>query len=75
MPVRLTTCGLPAALSVIVTAPIWVPVAVGVNLALIWQLDPAASDDLHVVVRENGPLAVMTMDLSVAVPVLVTVTV
>ena len=75
MPVKLTICGLPAALSVIVTAPVPVPVAVGVNLTLIWQLDPAPSVDLHVVVREKGLLAVMTTDLSVAVPVLVIVTV
>ena len=44
-------------------------------MTLIWQFDPAASEDLHVVVREKGPLAVMTMDLSAAVPVLVNVTV
>ena len=75
MPVKLTICGLPAALSVIVTAPISDPVAIGVNLTLIWQLDPAPSAYLHVVVREMGLLAVMTMDRSVAVPVLVIVTV
>ena len=50
VPVRLTMCGLPAALSVIVTAPVWVPVSVGVNLTLILQLDPAATDEPHVLV-------------------------
>jgi len=75
VPVRLMVCGLSKALSVIVTAPIRVPVAVGVNLTLIWQLDPAASDDLHVVVREKFPVEAVLMVLSAAVPVLVRVTV
>src|SRR5258706_295368 len=75
VPVRFMVCGLSAALSVIVTAPLRVPVAVGVNLTLIWQLDPAASDDLHVVVREKAPLVAMLMIFSAAVPVLVRVTV
>jgi len=46
-----------------------------VNVTLIWQLEPIASDDLHVSVREKGPLAVITMDFSAAVPVFVIVTV
>ena len=50
VPVRLTMCGLPAALSVIVTAPVRIPVALGVNLTLILQLDPAATDEPHVLV-------------------------
>ncbi len=44
VPVRLTLCGLPAALSVIDTVPVRVPVAVGVNVTLIVQLAAAATD-------------------------------
>jgi hypothetical protein len=43
VPVRLTDCGLPAALSVIVRAALRVPVAVGVNVTLMLQLAPAAT--------------------------------
>jgi len=75
VPVRFMVCELSAALSVIVTAPVRVPVAVGVNLTLIWQLDPAASGDLHVVVREKAPLVAMLVIFSAAVPVLARVTV
>src|SRR5947199_319858 len=44
VPERLTPCGLPAALSVIVTVPGRAPVAVGVNVMLMAQAPPAASD-------------------------------
>ncbi len=44
VPLRLTLCGLPAALSVIETVPVRVPVAVGVNVTLIVQLAAAATD-------------------------------
>lgn len=67
-------CGLPAALSVIVTAPLRVPVAVGVNLTLILQLDPTVTDEPHVVVREKLPLAAMLLIFSAAVPVFLNVT-
>src|ERR1700674_6125569 len=43
VPVRLTACGLFAALSVKVIAPVRVPVAVGVNVTLIVQLPPTAT--------------------------------
>jgi hypothetical protein len=68
-------CGLPAAPSLIVTAPVRVPVAVGVNLTLILQLDPAASDEPHVVVSEKSPLAAMLVMVSDALPEFVSVTV
>src|SRR2546427_11379364 len=42
VPVRLTMCGLPAALSVMVIAPVRVPVAVGGKVTLMVQLAPAA---------------------------------
>jgi hypothetical protein len=50
VPVRLTVCGLPEALSVTVIAPVLVPVAVGVNVTLIEQLPLAAKVLPHVVV-------------------------
>ena len=75
MPVRLTMCGLPAALSLIVTAPVRAPVAVGVNLTLIVQLAFTASDERHVVVSEKSPLMATLLIASAAVPPLVWVTV
>jgi hypothetical protein len=42
MPVSETVCGLPTALSEIMMAPVRVPVAVGVNVTRILQLDKAA---------------------------------
>jgi hypothetical protein len=75
VPDRLMVCGLSRALSVIVTAPARVPVVVGANLMLIWQLDPIARDDLQVVVRVKLPLMAVLMLLSAAVPVFVKVTV
>jgi hypothetical protein len=43
VPVRLTVCGLPAALSVMLSVAVRVPTAVGVNVTLMVQLDPAAT--------------------------------
>jgi hypothetical protein len=42
VPERLTTCGLPGASSVMLTAPVRVPVVVGVKVTLIVQFAPAA---------------------------------
>ncbi len=44
VPVKDTVCGLPLASSVIVMAPVRVPVAVGVKVTLIVQLAPAATE-------------------------------
>jgi hypothetical protein len=41
---RVTVCGLPLALSVIVTEAVRFPVAVGVNITLIVQVPPAATE-------------------------------
>src|SRR5437899_310696 len=75
VPVRLTDCGLPAALSVMVIAPVRVPVAVGVKVTLMAQLAPAATDVPQVLVCMKSPLATMLVTLSATVPVLVSVTV
>src|SRR5437660_4461022 len=45
VPVRVTVCGLPVALSLTLSVAVRVPVALGVNLALMVQLAPAASVD------------------------------
>ena len=74
VPVRLTVCGLPAALSLMVIAPVRVPAAVGVNFTLIAQCLPTASVAPQVVVLEKSPLATMLVMLSVAVPEFVSVT-
>jgi hypothetical protein len=50
VPVRLTVCGLPAALSEILTVAVRVPAAVGVNVTLIVQLLLAATELPQVVV-------------------------
>jgi hypothetical protein len=74
VPVRPTTCGLPAALSVIVIVPVCVPVAVGVKVTLIEQFAPAASDAPQVVVSAYWALGTMLVMLRDAVPELVSVT-
>jgi hypothetical protein len=50
VPVTLTVCGLPAALSEMLTVAVRVPVTVGVNVTLIVQLPPAATELPHVLV-------------------------
>src|SRR5580700_10316684 len=50
VPVRLTDCGLPAALSAIVTAPVRVPAAVGVKVTVMVHPAPALSDEPQVLV-------------------------
>ena len=50
VPVRLTVCGLPLALSVMLTEAVRLPGAEGVNVTLIVQLPPAATKLPHVLV-------------------------
>jgi hypothetical protein len=77
VPVRLTLCGLPVALSVKVTAALRVPVAAGVKVTLIVQLPPAATELPHVLVWPKAlafvPLSAMLVMLKAAVPVLFSV--
>jgi hypothetical protein len=61
-------------LSVIVIVPGWLPVAVGLNVTLIVQFPPAATEAPQVLVCEYGALAAMLVMLNEAVPVLVRVT-
>jgi hypothetical protein len=50
LPVKETVCGLLFALSLTVSVPVREPVVVGVNVTLIVQLAPAASEVPHVLV-------------------------
>jgi len=75
VPERATVCGLPVALSVTVIVPGWLPVAVGVNVTLMEQLAPAATEAGQVLVWAYGALAAMLVMFRAAVPELVSVTV
>jgi hypothetical protein len=80
VPLRLTDCGDPAALSVTVNDAVSAPVFVGLNLTEIVQLAPAATVAPQVVVSEKEdafvPLILMPPDLisKVALPVFLSVT-
>jgi hypothetical protein len=62
------------ALSVMVTAPVLVPAAVGLKVTLIVQLALTAMLDLQVFVWEKSPLAMMLVMVRVALPVFLSVT-
>lgn len=70
-----TTCGLPAASSVMVSVPVRVPVAVGVKVTLISQLAPAATEAPQVLVSAKSPLTATLLMVNGALPVFVRVTV
>src|SRR5260370_9051623 len=74
IPVRLTDCGLPEALSVMLRVPVRLPDAVGVNVTLMVQLAPAATELPQVLVWAKSPLAETLVRFSEALPVLESVT-
>src|SRR5437588_822265 len=74
-PERVTVCGLPAALSVIVTAPVRVPTRRSSDLRLMAQFAPAASDVPQVVVCAKSPMAAMPVMVRAVLPVFDSVTV
>ena len=79
VPLSVKECGLPAALSVMVTAADRAPVAVGLNVTLIVQLPLFAATELpQVLVCAKSPLfapvTAMLVMPSAALPVLVSVT-
>ena len=78
MPLKLTVCGLPLALSVSVRLPDRVPLVVGVKVTLITQLPPAATGVLVLQVvplaTAKSPVTAMPVRVKDAVPLLVTVT-
>jgi len=61
-------------LSVMVTVPVRVPVVVGVKLTLIVQLAPATTEDPQVLLWAKSPLGMRPLIVSVAFPVLLSVT-
>jgi hypothetical protein len=76
VPARLTVCGLSDALSVIVKVPALAPLTVGSKKTPIAQLEPAATLFTQVFkVPKSAAFVVTALIVSVAVPVLVTVTV
>jgi hypothetical protein len=78
VPVKATLRGVPGALSVIVTAAVRTPAAVGVNVTAMAQDALTARLEPQVVVRAKSallvPVIVLEVSVSAAVPVLVTVT-
>lgn len=73
VPLKLTVCGLPLALSVIVMAPVRVPVAVGVNVTLITQGVVGVRELGHELAAKS-PLVTMLEIERLAVPLFVRVT-
>ena len=73
VPVSATVCGLPPALSVMVTAPVLVPAAVGLKVRLRMQLALGARLGPQALVWEKSPPARMLAIVRVALPVLVRV--
>ncbi len=73
-PVSETLCGLFEALSVMVSAPVREPLAVGVKVTLTVQLELAATLVPQLLVCAKSPLAVMLETLAAAVPVFDTMT-
>jgi len=73
VPLRETVCGLPAALSVIVTVPFTLPVVFGASVTLMAQFAPAASVAPQVLVSAKFALAAILVIVSGAVPELVSV--
>ena len=78
VPVRVTVCGLPVALSVMVTAAVSVPTSEGLKVTLIVQVPFAATELPHVLVWVKSPALVPVTEILVKVklafPVLVRVT-
>jgi hypothetical protein len=74
VPLRLTVCVAGVALSVMVTAPVLVPAAVGLKVTLMVQLALVVTLEPQVLVWEKSPLAAMLVMLRVALPVFLSVT-
>jgi len=78
VPERLTVCGLPLALSAILSEPVSVPAMEGVNITTIVHLAPAATEPPHVLLCSKSlelvPVIVRLVMFRVALPVLLRVT-
>jgi hypothetical protein len=68
VPLRATDCGEPLALSVNVTAPVRAPVAVGIKVTAIMQLNPEATLVPQVFVCAKSPVATIEPIVSAPVP-------
>ena len=73
VPVRGRMCGLPVALSVMVTEPVRVPVAVGAQVTPMVQLPPAATELPQLLLSPKSPLAPTLLIVKAVLPVLVRV--
>src|SRR5207244_8439377 len=71
VPDNATFCGLPAALSLMLSAALRVPLAVGLKLTLIVQLAPAANELPQLVVREKSPALVPVIAMLLMVKLVV----
>jgi hypothetical protein len=74
VPERATDCRLPVALSEMVKVPGRVPVVVGLNVTLIVQFFPAATEPVQVLLSAKSPLAAIPEIARLAVPTFVSVT-
>jgi len=74
VPLNITCCGLPAALSVNEIAPVRIPLELGVNMTRMEQLALTARLAPHVLVWAKSPEAAMLVIESAAVPLLDKVT-
>jgi hypothetical protein len=74
-PVRPTTCGVLAALSLIFKDPVMMPTTVGANFTEIVQLLPVKIGEVQVLVSVNPAVVVMLDTASGAIPLLLSVTV
>lgn len=75
LPVRLTECGLPAALSLMASEPERLPAAVGAKVTLNVQLAEGATVEPQVLLSEKSPVTATLEMVSGPSPVLLRVTV
>ena len=73
VPVKVTVCGLPAALSLTVSVPLATVAAVGEKVTLMVQEAPAANDEPQVLVLANGPVVLMPLIVRAEPPLFVKV--
>ena len=74
VPVRVTVCGLPWAVSVMAMVPVLAPPALGLKAMLKVQLALTATLEPQLLVWEASPLTAILMMPRLALPVLVSVT-
>lgn len=68
MPLKVTVCGLPSALSVMESVPFRLPEALGVKVTLMMQLAPDAKLDPQLSLSPKFEVASTLVMLSVTVP-------